>query len=191
MVKGPSTEESAKSSQEGSNPSKPPRPATPQLMLLERFGHIDRNYAIARAQTWLSSRRRLEAAHRRYAEGAVARQNDTQTKIAHAYQQGVDAWEANRSDDALKQYQDLNRQYMSALGAIYDDARLHSEEDLRILNKEMEDASKEYNESIRNAYRDYLSSLQEFWRSLDVDAVVEAYALAAAMLPQAPNGNPR
>jgi Skp family chaperone for outer membrane proteins len=175
---------SGKTPSEGLDPRKAQRPAAPQLGAIQRFGDIDMNYMLAREQAWLAARRRFEAAERRHAEALAALQKDVQTKLGQAYQQGVDAWDAGRSDDSRNQYQDLIRQYMAATGTIYDEARARFEESLRALNKEVEDAGKELYEVSRSAYRDYLSSLQDAWRALDVDAVVEACAIAAATRPR-------
>jgi len=168
---------------EGLDPRKAQRPAALQLEVIRRFGDIDLNYMLARQEAWLAARRRLEAAERRHAEALAALQNDVQTKLGQAYQRGVDAWDAGQPGDTWNQYQDLNRQYMAATGAIYDEACARFAESVRALNKEVEDAGKELNEVSRSAYRNYLSSLQDAWRALDVDAVVEAYAIAAATRP--------
>jgi hypothetical protein len=184
MVKSSGREETAKNSSKGRDPRKAQRFAAPQLGVIQRFGDIDMNYMLAREQAYLAARRRYETAKRRHAEAFAAVEKEVQTKLAQAYQQGVDAWDGGRSDDSWNQYQDLNRQYITAIRTIYDDARGRFEESMRALNKEVDDAGKELNEVARSAYRDYLNSLQEAWGALDVDAVVEARVIAAAMRPR-------
>lgn len=182
MAKISETDQKTVNPQGGDDAPKGERPATPQLGAIRRFGEIDLVYMSAREQAWVAARRRFEAAHRRSAAALATLQEDVQTKLAQAYQQGVDAWEdASTSEDSGNRYQELNRQYMATTGTICEDARARLDESLLAFNKEAEDVGNELNDATKSAYRDYLRSLQGAWRALDVDAVVDACAVAAAL----------
>ena len=177
MVKGSDIEQAAKNAA----PSGAPTNESGLLGAIRRFADIDRDYAGAREQSRLAAQRRCEAALRRHAETLAALQKDTQSQMEQAYRTGAEAWDADRSDDSGKPVEDPNRQYIATSNTVFQQARERFAESLRALNKECEDAGTEFDHAARNAYRNYLRSLQDAWRALDVDGVVDAVSVARSL----------
>lgn len=154
--------------------------STDLLNAIKRFNQIQTDYGRAQYEAEIASQASYKAAYRDYLEETQAIQEDTQKRCQEAYNNYMaKAQEASRQEDAPSQLATAQQEVMETMQSIQGETQRRCQEVYqRYLDRQYEIRNETY-QRYKEAYRNYLSSTKDLWAQLDVNALVEAQALAA------------
>lgn len=154
-------------------------PESTLLEPLERFVEASNKLAKAQYEASRAAAKRSAEAYRRYVENMASLQQDAQRRWQETGKSLSDGQqEAGQEGDPQTYYSNLSTTYIRAAQNIQDDYQARCAETYETHLNELESAQKDAEKQFMEAYREYLRTKQEAWATLDVNAIVDAAAIA-------------